>query len=195
MSVWLKVSPSIHFRTVCLEVITPTWPQNLDQSNSATCNEDLWFIVFTVIKVHVHNTGFYNTIKDRWLVTVLCEMYLFSCISKALFEQVFSDADTDKDADIYTHRWTHTLSSQSVILSRNSSCKVWPVAALLMIGGASVHLYGFFLPTVISPLSRATRTHYWRSGFDLWSSGRWNWTSVTFQGSAGKCKHRHRPPS
>lgn len=68
-------------------------------------------------------------------------MYLFSCISKAVFEQVFSDADTDKDADIYTHGWTHTLSSQSVILSGMSSCKVWPFASLLMIGSACVYLY------------------------------------------------------
>lgn len=50
------------------------------------------------------------------------EMYLFSRISKALFEQVYSGTDTDKDADISTH--THTLSSQSLILSRESSCKV-----------------------------------------------------------------------
>lgn len=45
-------------------------------------------------------------------------MYLFSCISEALFEQVFSDADTDKDADIYTHRWTHTLSSQCYLIQK-----------------------------------------------------------------------------
>lgn len=36
------------------------------------------------------------------------EMYLFSLISKALFEQVFSGTDTDKDADISTHTRTHT---------------------------------------------------------------------------------------
>ena len=58
------------------------------------------------------------------------EMYLFSRISKALFEQVFSGTDIDNDADINTHTRTqthrHTLSSQSLILSRKSSCKVWP---------------------------------------------------------------------
>lgn len=42
-------------------------------------------------------------------------MYLFSCISKALFEQVFSEADTDKDADIYTHTDEHTLSAVRVL--------------------------------------------------------------------------------
>lgn len=52
------------------------------------------------------------------------EMYLFSRISKALFEQVFSGTDTDKDADTHRNTHTHTLSSQSLILSRKSSCKV-----------------------------------------------------------------------
>lgn len=35
------------------------------------------------------------------------KMYLFSNISKALFEQVFSSADRDKDADINPHKRTH----------------------------------------------------------------------------------------
>lgn len=43
------------------------------------------------------------------------EMYLFSCISKALFEQVFSGTDTDKDADVHTQTQEHSLSVVKVL--------------------------------------------------------------------------------
>lgn len=46
------------------------------------------------------------------------EMYLFSRISKALFEQVFSGADTDNDADIQEQEHTQTLQSKSYLIQK-----------------------------------------------------------------------------
>lgn len=76
------------------------------------------YYVFTVIRVNVHNTVFYNPIRDRWLGYCIYEMYLFSRISKALFEQVFSGKDTDKDADIQEQEYTQTHQSKSYLIQK-----------------------------------------------------------------------------
>lgn len=54
------------------------------------------------------------------------EMYLFSCISKTLFEQVFSGKDTDKDADIQEQEYTQTQHSKSYLIQKEQLHSITP---------------------------------------------------------------------
>lgn len=95
------------------------------------------------------------------------EMYLFSCISKALFEQVFSCTDTDKDADVhmYAHTYTqeHSLSVVKVLsYPERAAAKYDPCLAVndwCCLFGLVVYAT-FFSATTISSLSRLAISHY-----------------------------------
>ena len=120
-------------------------------------------LCFTVIKVNVNNTVFYNP-NGQMAGYCIYEMYLFSRISKALFEQVFSSTDTDKDADINTHTRTHTHALSAVkVLSypERAAAKYDPSLAVndLQCVYVREYVYTYFTPT-ISLLSQLTRAHY-----------------------------------
>lgn len=96
------------------------------------------------------------------------EMYLFSRISKALFEQVSSGTDTDKAADINTHKRSHahTLSAVKLLsYPERAAAKCDPSLAVndwwcvFMCVRVCVSVYSYFTLT-ISTLSQLTRAHY-----------------------------------
>lgn len=92
----------------------PTWRQIPGQSSSATSNEDLWFIVFTVIKVHVPR-GLLQHYKGQMAGYCICVKCIYSVVFlKLCLNRCFQTLIQTK-MQTYIHTDEHTLSVVRVL--------------------------------------------------------------------------------